>query len=296
MPRAGLAVAIGLLAYTFVWMVANASTEPERGEAVGRSSYSSEADGLAGYGRLLDSFGFEVGRSRGVLDAPPAPAATVVLVDPPALDPQTAGHLLAFVRSGGRLLTGGPEPRYVYLIDEDPPRWQRATGDRWDGSPLAPGADDVRTGNEGEWGATGAGTALVGSGDRSLVVRRDLGAGEILYLADTTLLTNELLARADNAAFAIALVRPDERVVFVEGVHGFDATSGLAALPDRWKLAIGGLLVAGVVLLWSRGVRFGPPEAQAREHDPPRVRYIEALADTLARTSDTPPALEERNG
>ncbi len=293
LARVGLGLAIAALAYTFVWMVANASTRPESGTSSGRSSFSSDTNGLAGYSRLLESYWIDVQRQRGTLGATPDADASVLLVDPPMVDRGTADLLLAFVRSGGRLVTGGPQPDFIALFDDAPPTWQRATRDRWDGSALVAGARDVRTGNEGEWSEPGASIAVVGDERSALVVARTLGAGEIMYLADTTIFTNQLLAQADNAAFTVGLVRDDAPVVFLEGVHGFEQTSGLAALPDRWKLAIAGLLLAGLLLLWSRGTRFGPPEAAHREFDPPRARYIEALADTLARTGPAPPATDE---
>jgi hypothetical protein len=133
----------------------------------------------------------------------------------------------------------------------------------------------------------------VGSSSQSLLTIEAVGRGEIWFLADTTLLTNELLTEADNAGFALALAADRDSVVFVEGVHGADAATGLGAIPARWKAALTGLAIAGLAYMWARGTRLGPPEPERRELDPPRVAYVLALAATLARTRDQRSALAQ---
>jgi hypothetical protein len=48
-------------------------------------------------------------------------------------------------------------------------------------------------------------------------------------------------------------------------------------------------LIAGAILMWARGTRFGPPEFEVRALDPSRSEYVHALADTLVRTGAAPP-------
>ena len=61
-------------------------------------------------------------------------------------------------------------------------------------------------------------------------------------------------------------------------MHGYGAARGLAGLPQRVQWALLGLLLAGLVALWSLGRRFGPPEDEERPLPPPRIEYVDALA------------------
>jgi hypothetical protein len=108
------------------------------------------------------------------------------------------------------------------------------------------------------------------------------GRGRVVMVADPSPLQNRLLARADNAALALALSGQGP-LTFVESVHGYGAATGLAALPADagWALIL--LAAAALALMAARGRRFGPPEAARRELAPPRAAYVDALATTLAR-------------
>jgi hypothetical protein len=129
---------------------------------------------------------------------------------------------------------------------------------------------------------------LVRRGGAPLLVAGEVGRGRLLALADSSPLQNTGLRRADNAALALRLAGPEGRpVVFAESVHGFAPRSGLAALPGRWQVALGGLLLAALLGLLALGRRFGPPERADRELPPPRRAYVDAVAATLRRTKTT---------
>ena len=116
-------------------------------------------------------------------------------------------------------------------------------------------------------------------------------AGEIVLVADPSPLQNRLLDEADNATLALALAG-DGPLVFVEGPHGYGTTTGLAALPARFKWALGLLALSALVLIAARWPRLGPPEPPDDPLFPPRRAYVDALAATLARTHDRTAALE----
>ena len=144
-----------------------------------------------------------------------------------------------------------------------------------------------------------AGEALpVLAGARGVVaVAADAGQGRMLLLADSSLLQNRCIGRADNAAFALALAGERDRpVLFVESVHGYGAATGIRAFPDRWLYAFGGLLLAALVFLWARGRRLGPPEAEHRTFPPPRRDYVESLGALLARTKRRGEAVQPAPG
>lgn len=106
-------------------------------------------------------------------------------------------------------------------------------------------------------------------------------------LADASPVQNRLLAAADNAQLALNLVGERARpVVFVESVHGFGQSRGLAALPTRWRLAFALLALAGLLWVLARARRLGPAEPAYVASQPPRAAYVEALALLLRRTRD----------
>jgi len=86
-------------------------------------------------------------------------------------------------------------------------------------------------------------------------------------------------------------LEPDP-LVFVEGPHGYGTTTGLAALPARFKWALVLLALSALVLIAARWPRLGPPEPPDDPLFPPRRAYVDALAATLARTHDRTAALE----
>ncbi len=268
------------------------------GEAPGGATSSSLAtadDGLAAYASLLGRFDVDVERQRGALgDADLDPASTLLLLDPVDLTSEDGAALRRFVERGGHLVAGGQFPGALLTdVLADPPEWE-GTGSTEATSlgrePGYDGIDDVRTTGAGSFSDSGDGTAVVGGDDGALVViNRAIGDGSVLALADASPLQNQLLAEADNAALGLALVESTPTVVFAEGVHGLGETTGVAAIPTGWKVALAGLVLAGLVAVWARARRLGPPEQHARPLPPPRAAYVEALAATLART-DRPAA------
>ncbi len=215
-------------------------------------------------------------------------AATLFVIEPDALSRGEVAAAVRFVEAGGRLVVGGSYPgRYLGDLGADPPRWELDAPRTWtevDAS-LAP-VGEVEASGRGAWADLGSSAALVGEagGARSLLSVAEVGGGEILYLADPEPLENEGLGVADNAALALSLAGDEGRpVVFAEGVHGFGSSSGWAAIPEAWKLSLGGLTAAALVFMWARGNRLGPAERESRPLPPPRREHVEALAAALAR-------------
>lgn len=260
------------------------------------SSYATAPNGLAAYGELLTRWGHRVSRQRGPLtDGTLDTRATLVVLEPSFLDENEAGVALTFVTNGGRLVIGGTDPeRYLHFLRDRPPSWTNGDRDRFT-TTRAPftGVRAVDTAGDGVWDDPGSSGAVVGGAGDALVTTEHVGRGDVFYVADASPLTNEFLGRADNAALGLALAGGEGRpVVFAEGVHGYGATRGLAAIPQHWKYALGGLVVAALVLVWSRSRRLGPAEQTARELPPPRREYVDALAATLERTHDRQRAME----
>jgi Domain of unknown function (DUF4350) len=257
------------------------------------SSFATAAPGVAGWARLLDRAGHPVSRLR----RPPGSArldrrATLVILDAPAPDARAVAR---FVRAGGRLVVGGAHAGEVAgAVLGDPPQWAPGGAAAWHVAGAAPENARIATvlgERAGRFSSAGEALPLMASARGVQAVVARAGRGRIVALADVGPLRNRLLARADDAGFALAVAgEPGRPVVFEESVHGFGEARGLAAVPARWKVALGGAALALLLGLLAHGRRLGPPEARARELPPPRAAYVDALAIALARTGDRPGA------
>jgi hypothetical protein len=258
------------------------------------SSYATAPSGLAAYADLLAQNGHAVTQlrerpARARLDS----RSTVVLLDPRAVFPADARALRRFLDAGGRLVAGGAEePRWLEDVLSRPPEWS-PQGARFVRPrarvPETAGVSRVETAREGSWQRTGDARPALGD----LLVVASVGRGRIALLADASPLQNRLLAHADDAELGLSLAGPAGRpVAFVESVHGYGRASGLGAIPGRWWFALGGLVLAGLLLMWARGRRLGPPEELERPLPPPRREYVDALAGLLERSRDPAAAIE----
>ena len=159
--------------------------------------------------------------------------------------------------------------------------------------PETAGVSRVETAGVGAWATAGQARPALGSGRRHLLVVAPVGRGRLALLADASPLQNRLLARADDAKLGLSLAGPPSRpVTFVESVHGYGRASGLGAIPTSWRFALGGLVLAALVLMWSRGRRLGPAEELERPLPPPRREYVDALAGLLERSRNPAAAIE----
>ena len=267
------------------------------------SSYATGGDGLAAYASLVARAGHPVRRLRtAAADTALDPATTLVVVDPAFVTPDDSSALRRFVEAGGRLVAGGADSEaWLRRVLPRGPKWS-PEGAR-DAGPLVPipelaRVDRVSADGLGSWLRPGSSLPALAGGDRTLLAVATLGRGRVLLIADPSPLDNERLDLADNAAFGLGLAGPRSRpVVFAESYHGYGRSSGLSAIPGRWKtlLLLGG--VAALALILARGRRLGPAEPGQRELAPPRREYVDALAGLVARTRDHPAvaaALNER--
>ncbi len=294
LPRSPGARAVVLVVGFFVIVnliaLAISTVRPEPSGEDG-SAYATQPRGAAAYAELLRRAGHEVSYLRAPLaDAPLDPDATVVLLDARSLDRGERAALRAFVRDGGRLVAGGANAGRGVV--PRPPDW-RPSGPTV-ARPTLPVAETsavrvVESAGTGGFAEPGGTLPVLGS----LMTVAQPGRGRALLLADAAPLQNRLLGRADNAALALALAGPPEReVTFVESVHGFDETRGLAALPGRWKLALLAGILAALLWLASRARRFGPAEDSGEEPQPARREHVDALAIALRRAREPAVALE----
>jgi len=285
-----LAVALNVVALLF------AAVRPEPSGQPG-SGYATQPRGAAAYAEVLRRSGREVRFLRKPLaEARLDPATTLVVLEPRPIDGGDRAALTRFVRRGGRLIAGGVDPgSLVRPALARPPRWSaRGALVALASAPVPEivGVRSIRSSGVGGFEDPGGTLPALGQDPALLVVAR-AGAGRMLLLADPTPLQNRLLARADNAALGLGLAGPQARpVVFVESVHGFGESTGLAALPKRWLWALVGTLLAGLVWMLARARRLGPAEQGAQPAAPARREYVDALALALRRSGEPGTALE----
>jgi hypothetical protein len=301
--RTGRTVVAGVVAVVLVLLAVNAvawildrAVGGNAPEGRPGSSYSTTSEGVAAYAQLLSDYGHPVRRVRGALaDADLDPAATLIVTSGRGdafLEPEDLDAVARFLGAGGRVVLVGLRAVDVAAI----------TGVEVDiadgaspftrfGSELE-GLVEVRTDGTSSYVDDGTLLPLAWEGRRVLLGSAMLDSGQAWILADGSPIENARIAQADNAAFAITLAGAAEApVAFAEGVHGYGEQRGIAALPTEWKVALIALAAAGVLFAWSRARRLGPPDRPARDLPPARSVYVDAMARTLAATSDSVAAL-----
>jgi hypothetical protein len=245
------------------------------------SSYATASDGAAAYAELLGRAGHRVDQLR---DAPHrarlATDETAVVLDPPGVANRDADSLHAFVAGGGRLVAGGGDLSWLGRIVKAAP-----AGAVTRGVVVRAGRLTLRTAGREGWRNPGSMHVVAQRNGAIVVASERVGSGIVFALADPSPLQNRLLDRRDNAAFGLQLAGTGRRVAFLESYHGYGRSSGLRALPLSWILLLCGLALAGIVYLFARGRRLGPPEVTERELPPPRREYVDSLAGVLARTT-----------
>ncbi|MGI8596784.1 MAG: DUF4350 domain-containing protein [Thermoleophilaceae bacterium] len=278
-----LVVAVNVLIATLGGLVTRPGGPPS-------STYATAPEGLAAYADLLARNGHDVSRVRARADrAPLGRDATVVVLDPDSVSAPEGRALRRFVSEGGRLVAGGTYPeRWLRRVVPRAPRWERRGVAR--AQVLAPvpesaGVGVARGAGRGAFGAGGDALPVLGRPGRAVMAVAAVGRGRVVLMADASPLQNRHLARADNAALGLALAGGRNRpVAFLESAHGFGEATGIEAIPLSWRLAIGGLALAGLLFMVARGRRLGPAEERVRALPPPRSAYVSAIAGAIART------------
>jgi hypothetical protein len=128
---------------------------------------------------------------------------------------------------------------------------------------------------------------------------KQLGSGRIVVIADRQAWSNDRLAESRNAVWLVSTVSSwgNGRLLIDEYHHGFQSSRGpvsliLSFITSFWGLVFVQLAVAGLLLIWLRGRRFGPViDLPARRRQDP-LRRMESLATLLTTAKATSFALQ----
>ncbi len=275
---AGLLLVVGLT---------QSASQPTPTDGPEGSSYATHAAGTAALVDLLTANDYEVVRERRLLEErPPPPADVLVIVNGASLSSADELAVFDYVSAGGRLVAVGSTR--LDELTSIPPGPRTTTTETSFGVLPVSGFDGVtRLESRRVWPDAGSLVPVVGNDEGTAVGIEYVGDGMVVAIADDTVISNQLLSVGDHALLALlAIGEPDGAVRFVEYIHGFTQPAGLAALPARWKQALGLLAVAGIVWLAARGLRFAPAERTSRGLAPPRSAYLDAVAITLSGSKD----------
>jgi hypothetical protein len=266
------------------------------------SSFFTDESGTKAIYMVMREFLPSVGRWMKPLDLLPPPGQvnpTTLLVMGPSerLRQEEAQGLEEWVRQGGQLILAIQGPWML----EAPEGWTGRTDSFLARHGFSFSAE--QTGEETAEYTDATGTLVLAGGALKrgqYAVRfsgggtikggqKQLGSGRIIVIADRRAWSNDRLARSANAVWLVstALSWGNGRLLIDEFHHGFQRTRGPISLmfsffASFWGLAFVQLALAGVLLLWLMGRRFGP----VMEAGPGRLRQplrrIESLATLLA--------------
>ena len=286
---------------------------------VSGSSYATIETGTRAWSELLDVNGYTVTRDRGRATLPnqnlnsepyldmfgglrlDRTTDTIVVLEG-ALPSDESQEVRQFVKQGGRLITDNP-----YLLDEmlGSRIEVQAQGSQvlYSANEDTPGMQDVSQIAASQYGSLGLRSSqnslplLVPqekSFDSELETnkQKNVGAaifrlekGDVIAIPNSPIVSNKLLAQDDNAIFSLSIAgSPDSTVTFIEGVHGYNDTTGFAGMPLNWRVAIVGLFVAFVIFATAKGRRFGVGEQTDRNLGPRRIYFAHAIAQTLRKS------------
>lgn len=262
------------------------------------STYMSSRDGAKAVFLVLERLGFQVERRTVPLgDFGPSRLAFVLGPEEPIdEDEADMNALVRWVKNGGTLVYAASMSDFAKspvgkafrfrLV----PKLKLATIERHVslGADYAPAAHLAVMGDSQIAAARGKddlGAITVGD---DTVMRRDLGAGRVIVIAEGSVASNMMLGEDDNALFFALLADrygAGQAIVFDEYVHGMSTLDKL--LPISRGPATAALLLALLAMILyaiGAGKRLGPPSG---EPAPPRrstIEQVTALARLYERT------------
>ena len=228
------------------------------------TSYSTGSSGAKAAYLLLQAIGYQVERREDPLeDLQGGEGVTLVLAEPIETPTAAARQALRrFMERGGRVVaTGLAGATYLeHSAVLDPVRgltWERVRATS--PSAVTRAAPVITLAPRSSWPSQTRAIPLYGA-DEARVVRLTIGAGDAIWWAAATPLTNAGLREPGNLEFFLACIGPpgERRIVWDEYTHGHRRTLGgsIVNSPVKWIAVQVGLLAA--LVLWTHARRSGP--------------------------------------
>ncbi len=197
--------------------------------------------------------------------------------------------LRAFLRSGGRILFCGASIHSFFaeadLVPTPFPEWKEFEPAL--PSSLSPGAQKIVMRPTGYWRrTTSAQLALYGDRTNAAVVSWQMGAGELIWWAGATPLTNAGIARADNLRFflnSIGRIASPSNIYWDEYFHGQQGSlwSYVQQTPIAW--AVLQLAIAAAFVLFTFSRRSGPEMAPALVSRLSPLEFVDTMGGLYQR-------------
>ncbi|MCE5192078.1 MAG: hypothetical protein LLG08_10035 [Actinomycetia bacterium] len=296
--RLATALAVTLaIVVLYAFAVAGASRSVKSG-LDDATTFSSAPAGYKVLYRYLDELGYGP-RTLQQFEAMPETGTVLIATSQPLAKPVTAGEarvLASWVRGGGRAVFAGPfVMEFARALDASA---DMRFGQDVELRPIMPsayvrGVTAVMPGsarllpNDGRW------AEILKDGNGSAMMVRSVGAGEVVWLADSYALSNDGIAKADNAQLAVLVAASRGPVYFDEYHHGFARGGGILE-----RLGAGGqsaLLVFAIgvaLMLVAYGRRLGPTIGVAETPVARTSAYIDSLAGLYRKAGARREALQ----
>ncbi len=239
------------------------------------TAYSTASGGCKAAYVLLQESGYQIRAwEQPMRDLPGGKGKTLIIVEPSTFPAQEEKQRLEeFLKSGGRVIAAGRFSGFYLPWTEavrDPAGgtlWKRTPALAL--SPITRVAPEITLAARAYWRPSTGAVGLYGTTDKPVVIEYKFGEGEVLWLADTTPLTNAGVKEAGNLEFLLAAVGSpgQNEILWDEYVHGFEhsAASGASQRVIAWIFLQAAVFAGAILLTYSR--RSGPvwiPEAEVR--------------------------------
>ncbi|PKQ21020.1 MAG: hypothetical protein CVT66_02010 [Actinobacteria bacterium HGW-Actinobacteria-6] len=297
-PRLATAIGITLVVIAFYSAAIVGANSYVKSGLDDSTTFSSAPAGLKVFYRYLDELGYEP-QTLQQFESMPESGTVLIATSQPFAKPASAAEtkrLAAWVREGGRVVFAGPYvTEFAQALDAEV---STRFGQDVELRPILPsiyirGVDSVGVGSARLLPDDGSWAEVLKDSDGSALLVRRVGAGEVVWLADSYAFSNEGIAKADNAQLAVLVAASRGSVYFDEYHHGFARGGGIIE-----RLGAGGqsaLLVFAIgvaLLLAAYGRRLGPTIGVAETPVARTSAYIDSLAGLYRKAGARREALQ----
>lgn len=270
---------------------------PAESDAQFATSYSAASEGAKAAYLLLRESGYRIERwARPPAELRDAPNSVLIITDPNVVPKQADKDALnKFLSEGGTVvLAGALSP--VFVSDEAPVESSTSLG--WQTfsatapSPQALNASEIKLEAVAFWSKPAQGIGLYGDTSSYTVMQYPHGAGSLLWLASSSLLSNAGLRESGNLDFLLSTIgSKSRRVLWDEYFHGYSTAAPAAVPHPQLAWLFGQLAFVAVAVLVTFSRRSGPQRSPRPESRLSPLEYVRALGHLYGHAGDPPRSL-----